>query len=403
MITSGTNKKDSILGTDFSDSIDGLGGNDTIEGGGGGDRIIGGAGNDILSAFKSYDDNEFVSEWLNLFGDDVDYLYGGVGNDIYILDSWVIGDHGQVFIIEELNQGTDTIIGSVSRSRPSFTMPENIENYVNDTSLSDNGTPIYVEVTGNNLNNLIQTGPKSWNDIYKLTSGIDEFHNSYEFFSGGDGNDTLKTGAGDDILDGGNGNDKLYGGNDNDTLIGGAGADSIDGGFGSDVATFTSALAGISVDLNKGTAKSTTGNDTAGIGSDKLSNIENVIAGNYADTITGSKVSNTLTGGYGNDTFIFNTKLNAQTNVDTITDFTSGDKIALAGSIFSKLKADKDLSDNFALNSSNTVKEYLIYNSSTGKLYYDADGNANKSQPIEVAIIGVDSHPTLTASDFSII
>ena len=128
-----------------------------------------------------------------------------------------------------------------------------------------------------------------------------------------------------------------------------------------------------------------------------------MIAGNYADTITGSKVSNTLTGGYGNDTFIFNTKLNAQTNVDTITDFTSGDKIALAGSIFSKLKADKDLSDNFALNSSNTVKEYLSYNSSTGKLYYDADGNANKSQPIEVAIIGVDSHPTLTASDFSII
>ena len=120
------------------------------------------------------------------------------------------------------------------------------------------------------------------------------------------------------------------------------------------------------------------------------------------DTLNGALGNDTLTGDSGNDTFVFNTKLGA-TNVDTITDFATGDKIALAGAIFSKLKGDKDLSDNFVLASATTTKQYLIYNPTTGKLYYDADGSATKSSPIEVAIIGIDSHATLTVSDFLIV
>jgi Ca2+-binding RTX toxin-like protein len=112
-------------------------------------------------------------------------------------------------------------------------------------------------------------------------------------------------------------------------------------------------------------------------------------AGAGNDTINGGLGSDTLTGGLGNDTFVFNTKLGA-TNIDRITDFTNGDKIALSGSVFSKLKGDKDLSDNFALNSATTDKEFLIYNTATEKLYYDADGSSTKAKPIEVAIIGLD-------------
>jgi hypothetical protein len=113
-------------------------------------------------------------------------------------------------------------------------------------------------------------------------------------------------------------------------------------------------------------------------------------AGAGNDTINGGLGSDTLTGGLGNDTFVFNTKLGAS-NIDTITDFTSGDKIALAGSIFSKLKGDKDLSDNFAWDSATTDKQFLIYNIATKKLYYDADGSGTKATQIEVAIIGLDS------------
>ena len=127
-----------------------------------------------------------------------------------------------------------------------------------------------------------------------------------------------------------------------------------------------------------------------------------IVAGIGNDSINGGLGNDTLTGGLGNDTFVFNTKLGI-TNVDTITDFTSGDKITLAGSIFSKLKGDKDLSDNFALESATTIKQHLIYNPTTGKLYYDADGSAAKSSAIEIAIIGIDSHATLTASDVLIV
>jgi Ca2+-binding RTX toxin-like protein len=226
----------------------------------------------------------------------------------------------------------------------------------------------------------------------------------FDYLDGAAGNDKLYGGDGNDELIGGDGNDRVDAGVGDDLIVGGDGAgnDTYNGGVGADTVKYTSALASITVDLNKGTAKSTVGTDTAAIGTDKLSNIENVIAGDYADTIVGSKVSNILTGGLGNDTFVFNIKPSA-TNIDTITDFTSGDKIALAGSVLSKLKGDKDLSDNFALDLATTVKEYLIYNTDTGKLYYDADGSGTKSKPIEVAIIGIDSHPTLAASDFTII
>jgi hypothetical protein len=52
------------------------------------------------------------------------------------------------------------------------------------------------------------------------------------------------------------------------------------------------------------------------------------------DWISGDLGNDTLTGGAGNDAFVFATTLNASTNVDTITDFGSGDQIWLDDSIF---------------------------------------------------------------------
>ncbi len=131
-------------------------------------------------------------------------------------------------------------------------------------------------------------------------------------------------------------------------------------------------------------------------------NINVITGGSGNDTLNGAAGNDTIAGVTGNDTFVFNTKL-GPANVDTLTDFASGDTIALAGSIFTKLKGDKDLSDNFVLESATTIKQYLIYNTTTGKLYYDADGSATKSIPIEVAIIGVNLHATLTAGDFIVV
>jgi Ca2+-binding RTX toxin-like protein len=49
---------------------------------------------------------------------------------------------------------------------------------------------------------------------------------------------------------------------------------------------------------------------------------DDVITGTSGrDTINGGLGNDTLTGGLGSDKFVFNTTLNAKTNVDTITDF----------------------------------------------------------------------------------
>ena len=106
---------------------------------------------------------------------------------------------------------------------------------------------------------------------------------------------------------------------------------------------------------------------------------------------------------------MFNTKL-GPTNIDTITDFTSGDRIALAGSIFSKLKGVTDLSDNLYVQSivgipsrdDNVTNDYLFYDLESGRLYYDADGYGSGKDAVQIAIIGTGGI-SLTANDFSIV
>lgn len=109
-----------------------------------------------------------------------DTMRGGGGNDTYVVDS--TGD----VIIENLNEGTDTVQSSIS-----YTLGANLENLTLTGTAAINGT-------GNSVNNII---------------------------TGNSGNNTLNGGAGTDTLLGGNGNDILIGGTGNDTLTGGAGSD----------------------------------------------------------------------------------------------------------------------------------------------------------------------------------
>jgi hypothetical protein len=117
-----------------------------------------------------------------------------------------------------------------------------------------------------------------------------------DYLFSGDGTDTLYSGQGDDFVDGGNGNDLIIGGN-------GAGNDTYVGGAGFDTVKYTSATAGIVVNLAAGTATSRFGGDAAGIGSDTLNGIENIIAGDYDDILYGNDSNNNIDGGAGNDLF----------------------------------------------------------------------------------------------------
>lgn len=90
--------------------------------------------------------------------------------------------------------------------------------------------------------------------------------------------------------------ENIIGGSGNDTFIGDAGNNTFVGGAGSDTLSHVGQTASVSVNLTTGVA---TG---AGIGTDRISGIENVIGGSGNDTFVGNSGDNTIIGGAGRDT-----------------------------------------------------------------------------------------------------
>ncbi|HLB16922.1 MAG TPA: calcium-binding protein, partial [Burkholderiales bacterium] len=128
------------------------------------------------------------------------------------------------------------------------------------------------------------------------------------------------------------------------------------------------------------------------------------------DEINGNGGNDTLAGGGGSDDFVFNTALDGEGNVDRIVDFESGqDQLLLDGfgafSAFSFLSGQGVSTDNVLLfdsegvgtppaDNSGDIDDYLKYDTSTGKLYYDGDGNGiGVPGPVQFAVLLADGSP----------
>ena len=146
---------------------------------------------------------------------------------------------------------------------------------------------------------------------------------------------------------------------------------------------------------------------TGGVGNDTLSGVagnDTLNGGAGNDSLIGGLGNDVLTGGDGADRFVFKDKLSA-TNLDTVSDFLANtDLIAIDDAIFTKLKNDTDISDNFFivgnLRDVTPANDYIVYDQATGKLYYDADGSG---KGLPVAFATLTGTPTLSASDFVIV
>ena len=220
-----------------------------------------------------------------------------------------------------------------------------------------------------------------------------------------------------DIFNGGNGVDALNLSNATAnvtiTFSGALGNGTVTGGgFGADTFTSIEFVAGSDnnglVDTIIGSAGSQLfflrrGNDVAeGRGGD------DAIAGEGGnDRLDGGSGNDILSGGTGADTFVFSAGLNATTNVDEIEDFdVLADVLELGAAVFSGLAAGALAGAAFVkgagLATAQDASDRIIYNSTTGELYFDADGTGGGSTAVKFAIL--DNHPSnLNAGDFVIV
>jgi len=130
-----------------------------------------------------------------------------------------------------------------------------------------------------------------------------------------------------------------------------------------------------------------------------------ITSGPGNDTLNGGGGNDTLTGGGGSDIFVFNTKLDGKNNVVTITDFVSGqDSLDLSKKIFSAYATvGADLTNDFVSGPgavAHDKTDHFLYDTATGNLYYDIDGNGPKAPILFATLTG---HPTLVASDLHIV
>jgi Ca2+-binding RTX toxin-like protein len=138
----------------------------------------------------------------------------------------------------------------------------------------------------------------------------------------------------------------------------------------------------------------------------KISNIENAIGTTQSDSLKGDGNANllegglgsdVLTGGVGGDIFSFR-----DLSRDTITDFNVvDDTIQLDHAVFSALAVGAVNATNFVTGTSAVdSNDYLIYNASTGALFYDLDGSGSAAA-VQIALLG--SNPGLTNGDFVVV
>lgn len=230
---------------------------------------------------------------------------------------------------------------------------------------------------------------------------------------------TLKGTTSNDTLVGGTASDKLTGSDGSDWLDGGVGADKMDGGSGNDTFVVDNAKDAVKENASAGDdlilssvsyvlpanveTLTLTGTDAINATGSKGNDILNGNSGaNRLDG--GASGADTLSGGQGIDVFVFKSKPSSSLvgiSYDKILDFAPGtDSIELSAKQFKLPKGVTSFTAaNFVtgLNASD-ANDCVLYDSTTGFLSYDPDGSGIQ-KAIQIALLGISSHPNLTAND----
>jgi len=272
------------------DTLDGREGNDTLEGGAGNDTLIGGAGEDTLDGGDGIDaaSYETAAEGVVVNLDTATSMSGDAAGDAFISIENLIG-----------SGFSDELVGDSGNNRIDGGAGNDLLNgrTGNDEIVGGDGSDwaSYQFASGGVTANLA-TGTASGAD------GTDTF-NSIENLIGSDHADTLTGDSHDNILEGRGGNDTL------------------EGGDGFDTASYASADAGVTVNLQSG-------QHTGEAASDTFVSIERILGSAWDDTLHAADgMAMHLAGGFGNDT------LYAGTGSDTFDGGAGIDTVSYASSL----------------------------------------------------------------------
>jgi len=461
----GDDAANSISGTTGNDLIRGFGGNDTIFANSGNDRIESGAGNDTISGGSGQDTYvwhefgaanadtvlNFDTAWDKIELDGTKFTQ--MGNP----GRFVAGD-ARFFAAAGANSGHDAddrIVYNTTTGQLWYDPDGNGAQAAQLIATLPAGAVLAatdITVVGRGV---------SADQTINGTAGNDSL-------VGGPGNDTINGLGGDDSISGLAGNDSLSGGDGNDTLSGGFNNDTIDGGAGLDTLLLSGALSDVTVNLSTGVmaggdAAGTANAVLSGIESVDASNLGRHIAivgsggndllrgGFQPDTINGSAGDDTiygaqgpsnsaggdhLFGGDGNDlitgfgsnvvldggagsdilvgdpgdTFEFSAPV-TPANADSIAQWANGDSIGLDATVMPALGSNGDFSANDirfysapGATGGHDADDRVVYDSTSGKLYYDPDGSGAAPAQLIATLSPVNgATPTLTASNFFVL
>ncbi len=348
----GSAYNDTLTGSTADNTIDGSNGDDTIEGGAGNDTLTGGSGTDTVSyvnAGSAVTVNLATTSGQNTAGAGTDTLSGFENLRGSAFNDTLTGDNSNNVI--EGGAGNDTINGSGGTDTLSYsnagagitinlatTTGQNTGGAGTDTiSNFENlrGSAFNDTLTGTSGNNVIEGG--AGNDTINGQGGTDTL--TYANAAGavtvslavaiaqntvGAGTDTISnmenlTGSAyGDTLTGSTAANTIDGGNGDDIVEGGAGNDTLTGGSGTDTVSYMNAGSAVTVNL-----ATTSGQNTAGAGTDTISGFENLRGSAFNDTLTGNSSSNTIEGGAGNDT------INGSGGTDTLSYANAGSGVTV--------------------------------------------------------------------------
>ncbi len=397
---------ENITGSSVDDTISGNTGNNILRGGAGDDVLSGNDGDDTLDGGTDVSVGDTVSYAYVVGGTGITVDLDGTGSATV---SAPAGDTDTLIDVENII-GTgfdDTFIGSPEDN--SFDGGAGTDTI----SYAEAGVSgIVVDLGANGL------GDGTASNDGGGSSGVDSLLN-IENVIGSLGNDTITGDAGDNIIMGGLGSDTLDGAGSGDTdtlsfadlsggfvtldldastavfsgdastdnfsnfedyvltaqddvLFNSSGNDIVDAGAGSADTVNFSLSSAVSVNLQAGTAIDNGGGAGIAIGSDTITNFENVVGSNLDDIITGSSVDNSLSGGAGDDT------LSGGAGNDTIDGGTGNNTVSYAsaaGSVFADLSTLAATNDGDSGSDTFVNIQNLTGSSNLDVLYGDAGVN----------------------------